>query len=533
MILMLSCMFFLFFFFQAEDGIRDIGVTGVQTCALPISLASKIGGPILLTAGKKLESKLVVELNRLRAKKIVLVGGENSISNDVVVELEKLKYNVTRIEGANRYITNQKVVEEVYNKKHFDKALFVSGENFADSISSGVYAYKHKIPIILVPSMLDSNIKSYISSINVDEPILIGGVRYLPKELEYKMVNSKRLAGLNRYDTSYIINSQLFSDSRNLVITTGEDFADALSGVAYAAKEGANLVLYDYNPETYVNYYKYESVSCLGGRVCNKLRKNTIRKISYSDDYVRSADNILENRITNLSTGDGYLKYKGHFYDYKNEGRGVRRHLYGFFYLNDLVNAFEKTGNRKYIDKGMELIKTFEEEQVKYEDEMLWHDETVARRLDYYLRFYSVANFMISSSNKQILNTAMYKMASKMSYTDFWAGNYNHGLFQDMAVMRYANFSNNEQMFKLAESRAANYFDSYFDSDGVHSENSPEYHFVMLKELRNFMDDVSGGDVGIYGVIKNKYENSKRFSDAIILPNKLLPVIGEIGRAHV
>src|SRR3712207_7737647 len=28
------------FFFQAEDGIRDIGVTGVQTCALPIYLAS-------------------------------------------------------------------------------------------------------------------------------------------------------------------------------------------------------------------------------------------------------------------------------------------------------------------------------------------------------------------------------------------------------------------------------------------------------------------------------------------------------------
>src|SRR5690606_39989160 len=28
--------FFLFFFFQAEDGIRDFHVTGVQTCALPI-----------------------------------------------------------------------------------------------------------------------------------------------------------------------------------------------------------------------------------------------------------------------------------------------------------------------------------------------------------------------------------------------------------------------------------------------------------------------------------------------------------------
>src|SRR6266496_5469373 len=29
-------MFWVFFFFQAEDGIRDLYVTGVQTCALPI-----------------------------------------------------------------------------------------------------------------------------------------------------------------------------------------------------------------------------------------------------------------------------------------------------------------------------------------------------------------------------------------------------------------------------------------------------------------------------------------------------------------
>src|SRR5207249_6550415 len=29
------------FFFQAEDGIRDRNVTGVQTCALPISITSR------------------------------------------------------------------------------------------------------------------------------------------------------------------------------------------------------------------------------------------------------------------------------------------------------------------------------------------------------------------------------------------------------------------------------------------------------------------------------------------------------------
>src|SRR2546426_9042454 len=35
-------MFIIFFFFQAEDGIRDYKVTGVQTCALPISTARGI-----------------------------------------------------------------------------------------------------------------------------------------------------------------------------------------------------------------------------------------------------------------------------------------------------------------------------------------------------------------------------------------------------------------------------------------------------------------------------------------------------------
>src|SRR5688572_31895953 len=34
-----------FFFFQAEDGIRDLTVTGVQTCALPIFGAALVLSP--------------------------------------------------------------------------------------------------------------------------------------------------------------------------------------------------------------------------------------------------------------------------------------------------------------------------------------------------------------------------------------------------------------------------------------------------------------------------------------------------------
>src|SRR2546430_11518944 len=44
---------FIFFFFQAEDGIRDLTVTGVQTCALPISVAvTSLHGIPLVAAGR-------------------------------------------------------------------------------------------------------------------------------------------------------------------------------------------------------------------------------------------------------------------------------------------------------------------------------------------------------------------------------------------------------------------------------------------------------------------------------------------------
>src|SRR5690625_7147839 len=42
----MNCLFsYFFFFFQAEDGIRDGHVTGVQTCALPISRSCCTSGP--------------------------------------------------------------------------------------------------------------------------------------------------------------------------------------------------------------------------------------------------------------------------------------------------------------------------------------------------------------------------------------------------------------------------------------------------------------------------------------------------------
>src|SRR2546429_3801226 len=56
---------YVFFFFQAEDGIRDVAVTGVQTCALPILLGiiENAGGDIEKAA--EAERRIIEELRQM------------------------------------------------------------------------------------------------------------------------------------------------------------------------------------------------------------------------------------------------------------------------------------------------------------------------------------------------------------------------------------------------------------------------------------------------------------------------------------
>src|SRR3712207_2122867 len=77
----------LFFFFQAEDGIRDIGVTGVQTCALPISLGLLLPHHVLLED--------IVDLPRLGEVLDVERGRSGQLLvDDLVAEIDALVADV-------------------------------------------------------------------------------------------------------------------------------------------------------------------------------------------------------------------------------------------------------------------------------------------------------------------------------------------------------------------------------------------------------------------------------------------------------
>src|SRR5699024_11987971 len=81
-------MFHFFFFFQAEDGIRDRNVTGVQTCALPIYKVSYETGEKTLYRVWFCKSRLCPMCNWRRAMK------HGIQSQKVVAEVIKQKPTV-------------------------------------------------------------------------------------------------------------------------------------------------------------------------------------------------------------------------------------------------------------------------------------------------------------------------------------------------------------------------------------------------------------------------------------------------------
>src|SRR5256885_7325753 len=74
---MYVCCIVFFFFFQAEDGIRDYKVTGVQTCALPISLMPH--GSVALSSSFTTSRLIWVRDSKVLSRSILPISLRNAV----------------------------------------------------------------------------------------------------------------------------------------------------------------------------------------------------------------------------------------------------------------------------------------------------------------------------------------------------------------------------------------------------------------------------------------------------------------------
>lgn len=144
---------------------------------------------------------------------------------------------VVRIAGKDRFETAEKIAEKVIELGgNANEYALANGLNFPDALSGGAYCGKFKLPLLL------SDGKSVPEKFK-DKPVTIFGGEGVvnPDGINLK----KRLAGKDRFETSYKIAEDGFPDTIKMAITTGYNFPDALSLSPLCAISKSPLLLYD------------------------------------------------------------------------------------------------------------------------------------------------------------------------------------------------------------------------------------------------------------------------------------------------
>lgn len=112
-------------------------------------LASKMDIPILLTMKNFIPESVLREIERPEAKKVIIIGGDETISRKLEQKLSK-DYITERIGGPDRYDTSILIggrIRELTDKT--DEAILVDGTNFPDAIAMTSMGVENSIPILL------------------------------------------------------------------------------------------------------------------------------------------------------------------------------------------------------------------------------------------------------------------------------------------------------------------------------------------------------------------------------------------------
>ena len=196
-------------------------------------LAKLKDAPILLNPTDKLDSRVGDEIKRLGAEEVIIVGGQNSVSENVREELKAYDAdkNVERIAGADRYGTSEMVAKRVVGitgKKN--TGVVASGQVFPDALSVGTFASREGYPILLVKKdSVPSQIQNAIKDLEINKTYIAGGTNTISKSTEANLPNVvERMAGNTRYETSVAIAKSKFGASKEAYVASGEEFADAL-----------------------------------------------------------------------------------------------------------------------------------------------------------------------------------------------------------------------------------------------------------------------------------------------------------------
>lgn len=239
--------------FKSVDTVVLASGQNIADALVASSYADIEEAPILLTNKNSISDEVLDEIERLKADKVVIVGGQSSISSSVESRLKKEDIKVTRISGRDRFGTSDKLSQEVSRlSKKSSQAILVNGYKNIDALSVSSLATKEDLPILLNGrNTLNMSVKNRLKQMNVKKVYIIGGNNSISsdveKELNRMQISVVRLSGTDRYETSANIAKYAYKDFNEAIVASGENPVDALAASTLTGKKEAPILLTNKN----------------------------------------------------------------------------------------------------------------------------------------------------------------------------------------------------------------------------------------------------------------------------------------------
>lgn len=228
--------------FKGVKGAILVNSDGFADALSALNLQGGEGRPILYSLKNKVHPRSLEALRRIGAREVYLLGGEAVLSAAVEKDLRYQGFRVIRLAGKNRYETNQKTLSYKKGKN----LVVASGENFPDALVSAALLQDGKLLLSPKKGRLTDAMGDALK--NAQRVIVLGGAAAIEESLYRQMagknVHIARLYGDTRYETAQKV-FQAATNKKELIVTTGGAFPDALSAGALSVKKNCPIALFD------------------------------------------------------------------------------------------------------------------------------------------------------------------------------------------------------------------------------------------------------------------------------------------------
>ncbi len=244
---------------------------------------------------------------------MIIIGGTDVISPSVENQLTSLGIKTTRLSGQDRYETSISIAEKLIKPDNLGEIAIVTGEDFADALSISPIAAKKKMPIILVQhDVIPDVVKNFINTHHITKTYVIGIGSSLDESLISKLPNVEQINGNDKYQRNLAVIDKFKSeiDFDSIYLTSGEDFADGLSGTVLAGKNCNPLLLVGEDSVRQKGYLDKNSITnynvvVLGGKVTEKAILASDDNVDYEEKTINDVTNFKSEDIIKIIFSDG------------------------------------------------------------------------------------------------------------------------------------------------------------------------------------------------------------------------------------